>query len=150
MSRLLRNVKFQVTLAEVAKEAWQSREMDDSIVINAWLGISQANLMHYFTPDGEVDFELLHDLPIPIQQNLKKIKITEATTHFEDGERTEKTTEVQVVDRVAVLRDIARWRGFFTEVEASDANKVADAIARGQARIRRQAMTFDNDPVEAG
>ena len=52
------------------------------------------------------------------------------------------------MDRVAVLRDIAKWRGFFAEQEASDVNKVADAIARGQERIREAARTFDNDTGE--
>ena len=55
---------------------------------------------------------------------------------------------VELVDRVSVLRDLARWRGMFAEDEATDINKVADAIARGQERIRRAARTFDNDTAE--
>ena len=122
--------------------------MDDSIVVNGWLGITQANLMHYFTPGGKVDFELLHDLPVPIQQNLKKIKVVETTNRTDHGETVQVSTEVQVVDRVSVLRDIARWRGFFAEEEANQLNKVADLIREGQERLRAAARTYDNETGE--
>lgn len=150
-SRLLRNDKFQVVMASVAKEAWAEHHMDDSIVVNGWLAITQANLMHYFTPAGQVDFEKIHELPIPIQQNLTKIKVVETTNRTDHGETVQVTTEVQVVDRIAVLRDIAKWRGFFAEEEANQLNKVADLIREGQERLRAAArLTLDNetgDPV---
>ena len=144
-ARLLANVSFQPILAEIAEEAWTRQGIDENAVAQAWLGIYGADLTDYYDEKGNISITDIKKLPKPLRQNIKKLTTKATTTRHNGCQREEVTVTVELVDRVSVLRDLARWRGMFAEDEATDINKVADAIARGQERIRRQARTLDND-----
>ena len=146
--RLLVNAGFREILAEVAKEAWTRKGIDENAVAQAWLGIYSADLTDYYDEKGRISIADIKKLPKPLRQNIKKLTTKVTTTRRNGCQREEVTVAIELVDRVSVLRDLARWRGMFAEEEANEMNKVADLIAAGQERLRQAARTFNNETGE--
>ena len=155
--RLLQYDEFKPVLAKVAQRAWTRHGLDENAVAQAWLGIYHANIFDYFTAgEGEHAGQIvlrakeLTELPVAIQQNVKKMKVVNRWIDMGEDrpDELQQTIEIEIVDRLGALNSIARWRGMFAEQEASDINKVAEAIRRRQAKLREAAMTFDGETGE--
>ena len=158
-SALMTNPNAQAIFAEVALESWNRQQMDEVQVAEHWKHIAQANIFDYFDIEEDparpgclvLKSRQLKDLPIPIQRNIKKIKVKNRwvkSTVEGDPPEVEQTIELEILDRLAALRDLARWKDMFAETQASDTFSIAEAIRKGQERIKQAVRLYNNDAMD--
>ena len=88
-------------------------------------------------------------MPRRVQQNLKRLKLRRTVRELSNGSKIHHDQfDIEIVDRVAVLRDVARWVGMFKDKPRKSSEGVAEAIRRAQERMKQAVRTFNNDTTE--
>jgi hypothetical protein len=143
-SRLLNDAKTAEVLAAMAKEASEIRGLDQDYIIGCWVAMSMANVMDYFESDakGHLTLRDLAKLDVKVQRNIAQLEVRSEKV---SDMVTAQTIKLKLVDRKAVLHDMATAAELFGKLGSEERGEIASAIEEGFERVRKKqaGRTFD-------
>lgn len=135
-SRLLSNVKVAAAVAAAQGARSARTEITQDMVLRELAKIGFSDIRRLFTEDGAIQrIEALDDNAAASLASVEVVRRRVPGSDRDDPEY-EDVTKFKIWDKRAALVDIGRHLGMFTEkLEISGTVHIADAIARGRARV---------------
>jgi hypothetical protein len=147
--RLLDKPAFKPILIKVAASAWERQEVTEDEVLQNWLHASRADVYDYFDEDeaGNLVRRKKSSLSKWQRRNVRKLRVHTDTTIDDKGHKhIRQTVDLEIIDRLKVLEQIARYLNLFTtSLDDNSMETIARMIAAGQERAQRRGVIWNHE-----
>jgi len=140
--KILNHPDTQRYVSALTKQLHDDQKLEADFIIGKWIQHANANVMDYLDYDEEtksLKLKNLSQLPVGMQQNLRKLKIKRTVVVGDEGEEAAINEDVQfeLVDPQKAVDSMARAAHMLTDkVEVTHRFDAADMVEKGVARMR--------------
>lgn len=146
---LIKNPYFTDTIAAHLDTIDTGMGSSELYVLNKLYRQAEANIFDYFTVDehGQLHIVPLHELPKWMQQNVKKLKLTNKVVETGLSRKMiEQTIDLEIVDSFKPVALLGKNMGMFIErIEVDFGKQTADRLQAALERVKQKRLGVDEN-----